>query len=303
MQHFKSLSEYLAYLELPRPEHPMLSVFCAVEQDFLPCARKSSPPISNDCYTISFKKNVQGSLNYGRTKFDFSNGSLFFLAPRQVMQWEDTTVSNQQGFSILIHEDYLKGTPLAAAIHTYGFFSYSINEALHLSPKEEQQMEFLAQSIHAEYHNNQDEYSKEIIIAHLETLLKYANRFYERQFLNRKELSHRLLAAFNQLLSTLLQSNQFQQKGIPSIEFLAAQLDVSQRYLSDTLKKETGKTAIEHLHLYLVDAAKNSLLDPLKSISEVAFLLGFEYPAYFSRLFKKVEGMSPTQYRERYRVN
>lgn len=303
MQHFKTLSAYLDYLELPRPEHPMFSIYTAMDDDFLPCPKESSPPITNDCYSISFKKLVKGDLTYGRTKYDFTNGALFFIAPRQVLQWDSRAVFEQQGFSINFHEDFLKGTELAQQIKKYGFFSYSANEALHLSPKEEKQVEAIAAGIAIEYHNNQDEFSKDIIISQLGTLLKYANRFYERQFTNRKELSTDLLAQFNQQLETYFESGQLEEKGVPSIELLADKLSVSQRYLSDTLKKETGKTSTEHLQLYLINEAKNMLLQPHLTVADVAYELGFEYPQYFSRLFKKKEGLSPTAYREKYRMN
>tara|TARA_R110001599_G_scaffold352287_1_gene586554 strand:- start:3436 stop:4347 length:912 start_codon:yes stop_codon:yes gene_type:complete len=303
MEHFKTLSTYLDYLELPRPEHPMLSVFNSKGDGYLPCPKESSPPITNDCYSISLKKFVKGDLNYGRTKYDFTNGALIFIAPRQILQWDSSVVFERKGFSINFHEDFLKGTDLAQQIKKYGFFSYSVNEALHLSPKEEKQIESIVENIEIEYHNNQDEFSKEIIISQLSTLFKYANRFYERQFLNRKELSNNLLERFNLQLSEYFELGLLQEKGIPNIEQIANKMSVSQRYLSDTLKKETGKTTTEHLHLRLIDEAKNILLKPNKSISEVAYELGFEYPQYFSRLFKKKEGISPSEYREKYKLN
>lgn len=303
MQHFKTLSSYLDYLGLPRPEHPMLSVFNSKGDGHLPCARESSPPITNDCYTISFKKFIEGDINYGRTQYDFTNGALFFISPRQVLQWDSQAVFEQQGFSINFHEDFLKRTELAQRIKKYGFFSYSVNEALHLSPKEERQIVSIVENIEIEYQNNQDEFSKDIIISQLDTLLKYANRFYKRQFLNRKELSNNLSEQFNRYLISYFESGKLQENGIPNIEQIANKLLVSQRYLSDTLKKETGKTATEHLHLHLIDEAKNILLQPNKTISEVAYELGFEYPSYFSRLFKKKEGTSPTKYREKYKLN
>ncbi|WKN31681.1 helix-turn-helix transcriptional regulator [Porifericola rhodea] len=303
MQHFKTLSAYLDYIELPRPEHPMLSLFSATGEGSLPCPKESSPPITNDCYSISLKKIVKGDLNYGRTKYDFTNGALIFIAPRQVLQWDSSVVYEQKGFSINFHEDFLKGTDLAHQIKKYGFFSYSVNEALHLSPKEERQIELIVENIELEYHNNQDQFSKDIIISQLGTLLKYANRFYERQFINRKELSNNLLEQFNQQLESYFETGQLEENGIPSIEQIADKLSVSQRYLSDTLKKETGKTTTEHLHLYLIDEAKNILLKPNKSVAEVAYELGFEYPPYFSRLFKKKEGISPTEYREKFKLN
>ena len=300
MQHFKRLSSYLGYVGLPRPEHPMLSVFNSKGVGYLPCPRESSPPITNDCYSISFKKYVDGNLNYGRTKYDFTNGALIFISPRQVLQWDESVVFEQKGFSVIFHEDFLKGTQLAQRIKKYSFFSYSVNEALHLSPKEERQMASIVENIETEYQNNQDKYSKDIIITQLDTLLKYANRFYERQFLNRKELSNNLLEKFNYYLDKCFESGKLQDKGIPKIEELAKELFVSQRYLSDTLKKETGKTTTDHLHLYLIQEAKNILLQPNKTVSQVAYELGFEYPAYFSRVFKKKEGVSPSEFREKY---
>ncbi len=305
MQHFKTLSAFLDYMELPRPEHPMLSVMVEISKkdEYLPCSIASSPPVSNDCYSISLKKILKGDLNYGRTKYDFTNGALIFIAPRQVMQWGGQMVYEQKGFSIHFHEDFIKGTELAQQIKKYGFFSYSVNEALHLSPREEEQLEAIVESIYIEYQNNQDEYSKDIIISHLSTLLKYANRFYERQFIHRKELSTNLLEQFNRQLEAYFDSGLLQEKGIPSIEEIAGKLSVSQRYLSDTLKSETGKTSTEHLQLYLIDEAKNLLLKPNKTVSEVAYDLGFEYPPYFSRLFKKKEGISPSEYRKKFKLN
>lgn len=303
MQHFKTLSEYINYLELPPAEHPMFSMYTAMGEGFLPCPKESSPPITNDCYSISFKKIVQGELTYGRTKYDFTNGALFFIAPRQVLQWDNSVVFDQKGFSINFHEDFLNGTELAHQIKKYGFFSYTTNEALHLSPKEEKQIELIIENIELEYQNNQDSFSKDLIIAHLSTLFKYAERFYERQFLNRKELSNNLLEQFNQQLVHYFDAGQFETNGIPSIEQIADKLSVSQRYLSDTLKKETGKTTTEHLQFFLIDQAKDMLLAPGNSVADVAYQLGFEYPQYFSRLFKKKTGLSPKEYVEATSLN
>ena len=303
MLHFDTLSSYFEYLQLPRPEHPMFSVMLATGDDFLPCPKQSSPPITTDCYNISQKKIVKGDLNYGRTKYDFSNGVMFFLSPRQVLQWDAAASSEQQGFSINFHEDFLKGTELEQQVKKYGFFSYSTNEALHLSPSEEKQMESIVANIEIEYRNNQDQFSKDIIIAHLSTLLKYANRFYERQFLNRKEMSNDLLEQFNQELGEYFRSGLLRENGVPSIEQIADKLSITQRYLSDTLKKETGKTTTEHLHLFLIDEAKSMLLAPNASISETAYQLGFDYPQYFSRLFKKKVGLSPKQFIESHSLN
>ena len=303
MKHFSTLSSYFEYLKLPQPEHPMISVMSAAGDDFLPCPRESSPPITNDCYTISLKKVVSGELNYGRTKYDFTNGAMFFMSPRQVLQWDNSAVFEQKGFSINFHEDFVKGTELVQQIKKYGFFSYSANEALHLSPSEEKQMESIVESIVVEYHNNQDAFSKDIIISHLSTLLKYANRFYERQFLHRQEMSIDLLEQFNQSLEEYYQSGQLQENGVPSVEKIADRLSVTQRYLSDTLKKETGKSTTEHIQLFLINEAKDLLLAPNTSISETAYQLGFEYPQYFSRLFKKKVGVTPKKFIESHSMN
>ncbi len=303
MKHFSTLSSYFEYLELPQPEHPMLSIMSAAGDDFLPCPKESSSPITNDCYTISLKKVVSGELNYGRTKYDFENGAMFFMSPRQVLQWDKSAVFEQKGFSINFHEDFVKGTELAQQIKKHGFFSYSANEALHLSPSEEKQMESIVENIVIEYHNNQDAFSKDIIISQLSTLLKYANRFYERQFINRQEMSIDLLEQFNQRLEEYYQSGQLQENGVPSIEEIAHKLSVTQRYLSDTLKKETGKTTTEHIQLFLINEAKDLLLAPNASISETAYQLGFEYPQYFSRLFKKKVGITPKEFIESHAMN
>ncbi len=303
IRHFKTLAEYLDYVELPRPEHPQFDVQLALENNFLPCPKQSSPPITNDCYSISLKKIVEGELNYGRTTYDFTNGALFFIAPGQVLQWDSRMVFEQKGFSINFHKDFLKGTDLAREIKNYGFFSYSVNEALHLSPKEESQIEFIVENIAQEYQNNQDSFSKEIIISQLTTLFKYSDRYYQRQFENRKTFSTDLLNRLNALLLHYLESGELQNRGIPSLEELAEKLGVTQRYLSDSLKKETGKSTLEHLQLYLIDQAKSALLQPNKTIAEVAYELGFEYPQYFSRMFKKKEGVSPSSYRNNFKLN
>ncbi|MEL7020326.1 MAG: AraC family transcriptional regulator, partial [Bacteroidota bacterium] len=167
MQHFKTLSEYLAYVQLPQPEHPMLTILSSKGNQYLSCPIESPPPISNDCYVISLKKVIKGNVNYGRTKYDATNGAIIFLAPRQVIQWTKEIVIKQQGFLIMFHEDYLNGTALAQQIREYGFFSYTANEALHLSPNEERQIQVITDSIESEYHNNQDAFSKDIIISQL----------------------------------------------------------------------------------------------------------------------------------------
>ena len=295
MKHFDSLQEFHEYMEWPSPEHPLLSLV-SLDTGEVP-HRKSSPPITNDCYMIVLKQVVSGEMNYGRTKLDFSRGVMLFFAPGQSIGWQEVDVS-QTGFMINIHKDYFRRYALAERIKTYGYFSYAVNEALHLSPKEEVTVTSIYKNILAEYHNNQDELSKEIIIGLLDTLLKYADRFYKRQFMNRKEINSDLGFQFQQALIRYFESGRFKESGTPNIDWVASELAVTPRYLSDALKAETGKTAMEHLHLYLIDEAKNLLLEPGKTVAEVAYQLGYEYPQYFSRLFKKKVGISPKKFQE-----
>ena len=299
MQHFSSLQEYHEYLNWPLPEHPMLSVTSLASGKG---CRKSSPPITTDFYHIKLKKVKSGNMMYGRTKYDFKNGSMIFISPSQVIQWDSIDIE-AKGFIITIHKDYIIGQETENNIKKYDFFSYSVNEALHLSPSEENIMENIFDHIQTEYHNNQDEFSKEIMLSHLDILLKYADRFYKRQFITRKELNTDLSRNFKDILRNYFESGSFLEFGTPKIDWIANKLSVSARYLSHSLKAETGKTAIEHIHLFLIDEAKNLLLEPNKSVSEIAYQLGFEYPQYFSRLFKKKVGISPTSFREEYLVN
>lgn len=205
-------------------------------------------------------------------------------------------VVSADAYHISFHKDYIRGTELYKKIKHYHFFEYRVNEALHLSPKEEMQLKAIFNNIELEYQNNQDEFSKEIILSQLETLLQYADRYYKRQFLNRKELNQTMLSQFKDALNSYLESGLLKIKGIPNVQFIANKLGISQRYMSDSIKAETGKTAVDQINLFLIEEAKNMLLAPHSSISETAYELGFEYPQYFSRLFKKKTGMTPKEY-------
>lgn len=297
---FKTIPEFHSHYDLPEPENPLFSIIYTKlkEGEEANCKNEAMDKlisINNHFYTISLKKIISGELLYGRTKYDCTNGTLLFTAPNQTLTFKNMVFSSES-YLIAFHKDYLNGSLLFEKIKSYNFFNYNVNEALHLSPKEEYILNSIFKSIHIEYENNQDKFSKEIILSQTSTLLKYANRFYQRQFLNRKEINQQLFSRFKNILNNYYASNQLEKKGIPTVEWLAGQLGVSHRYMSDTIKAETGKTAIDQINLFLVEQAKNLLLTPNVSISEIAYKLGFEYPQYFTRVFKKKAGMSPKTY-------
>ncbi|WP_372775951.1 helix-turn-helix domain-containing protein [Mangrovibacterium sp.] len=302
---FKTITEFNQAQNLPEPENPLFSIghkkLNADEvQDCI--SSKEEVSYTNQFYLISLKNIVSGEIIYGRTKYDCSTGTLLFSAPTQTYIVKDIVISSESWF-IAFHEDFIQGLDIRKLIKNSNFFNYNVNEALHLSPKEEQTIKTIFRNIETEYQNNQDEFSKEIIISHLETLLKYSDRFYKRQFLNRKEINKSLMTRFREVLDAYFESEQQMRKGIPTVEWLAGQLGVSHRYMSDTIKAETGKTAVDQINLYLIEEAKNLLLAPNASITETAYRLGFEYPQYFSRLFKKKTGISPKEYIENASMN
>ncbi|MEO0469668.1 MAG: helix-turn-helix transcriptional regulator [Bacteroidota bacterium] len=297
---FKNIAEFHAYNEMPEPENPLFSVSHIVkgETEQAICAEENEAiSLSCDFYTISLKNIISGELIYGRTRYDCSKGTLLFTSPNQTLVFQDLIFSSE-AYHLSFHKDYIRGSELEKRIKKYSFFEYRVNEALHLSPKEETQLKAIFRNIEAEYHNNQDEFSREIILSQLDTLLKYSDRYYKRQFLHRKPINQTMLSQFTEVLNTYFEEGQLQANGVPSVEWIAEKLAVSHRYMSDMIKAETGKTAVDQINLFLIEEAKSLLLAPKVSISETAYQLGFEYPQYFSRLFKKKTGMSPKVYIE-----
>ena len=293
MMHFKSLSELHRASGYPPPEQPLVSLLTCQE---LACCSIGNSPFATDCYMINLTKIKAGSFRYGRTAYDRDAGSLSFVRPRQVVEINCVELT-EKAFTLFIHEDYLLGHALHTEIKKYGFFDYETNEALHLAPHEEQILWELYHQIDFEYRNNQDEYSRDIILTHLAAVLKYAQRFYKRQFLNRQVLSGPMASRFTALLAAYFEHGCPQREGLPTVKYLADQLHTSPRYLTDLLKQETGKTALNHIHLFLLGEAKNLLLSTDHTIAQTAYQLGFENPPYFSRLFKKEVGLTPHAYR------
>ena len=295
--YYSSITEHNRDLGFPEPENPLFSVVQTKSQKpggILTC--KDDFSITTEFYSISLKRIISGEIFYGRTKYDCQNGTMIFTSPGQELSTKGVKVDSE-GRILIIHPDYIHGHPIYEQIKKYHFFDYAVHEALHLSPKEEQQVKDLFDSIEAEYHNNQDEFSKEIILDLLTTLLRYANRFYHRQFLMRKESQNTLYESFKSELGAQIAGNDGHQS-IPSVEDISEKLNVTSRYLSDALKAETGKTAKEWIHLELIELAKDLLLSSDAPVSKIAYQLGFEYPNYFARLFKNKVGVTPSQYRQ-----
>lgn len=238
-------------------------------------------------------------MQYGKTRYDHDRGSMSFVKPHQKVVFKNVELE-EKGFLILIHEDFLPGTVLYNEIKKYGYFDYEVNEALHLSPSEEDIIWNLYFSIEKEYNNNTDELSKAIIVSHLDSMLKYAQRFYKRQFINRTTLSGSTITKFNALLATNLEERKVKEIGLPTVALMAEKLNISSRYLTDLLKEETGKTALELIHLFLIGEAKNLLAEGELNVSEISQLLGFDNTTYFSRLFKKEVGTSPNKFKDRF---
>ncbi len=277
---------------LPLPEDPLFSlVHCNT------ACTMAANEFTTDFYMIGFKKLKNGEIIYGRTKYDHDTGSMMFLKPRQIIQFNQVE-HEEDAFLLFIHEDYFLGHHLHQQINKYSYFDYKTNEALFLSPKEESVVWDIFHKIKMEYYDNIDDYSKDIILTYIESMLQYAQRFYKRQFINRKEISGKTVSRFNETLKSF-NKNDIKKKGIPTVSAVSSLLNLSPRYMSDLLKQETGKTAMELIHIYLINEAKNQLkANNDLTVSEVAYDLGFESLPSFSRLFKKETGLSPNEFKK-----
>lgn len=278
--------------------HPLVSVI-----DFSKTKPLKHPRIYLGLYTMFLKDVKCGDLKYGRNYYDYQEGTLVFVAPGQVIGVENRNEKFQpQGRALLFHPDLIRGTSLGHHIKEYTFFSYEVNEALHLSEKERLVILDCLDKIGFELSHAIDKHSKTLIVNNIELLLNYCIRFYDRQFITRDNVNKDILVRFERLIDDYFQSDKQQTIGLPSVGYCADQLHLSANYLGDLIKKESGKTAQEHLQLKLMDIAKEKVLDTGKTVSEIAYELGFKYPQHFSRLFKKSTGFSPNEYRGRNKI-
>lgn len=274
--------------------HPLISVFD--NQD----SRVKNMPDGRyhyGLYAIFLKEVLCGEMTYGRNKYDYDIGTLVFIAPGQIVGVKTIPDYEPKGKVLAFHPDFIKGTSLARKMSSYSFFSYEMNEALHLSERERKIIIDLYDKIDYELEQSIDKHSKSIIINNIETLLNYGLRFYDRQFVTRENLNKGLLSDFEHLLDNYFESDKPQTIGLPSVAYFAEKLHLSTNYFGDLVKKETGKTALDYVHTKLIDVAKTKIFDTSKSISQVAYELGFQYPQHFSRLFKNETGYTPNDYR------
>jgi AraC family transcriptional activator of pobA len=292
---FESLTDLHRMLGLPRPLHPLISLV-ENKDNKLDSSNLPKSFIYN-FYKISYKKNLSGKLKYGQGYYDFDEGGLFFKAPNQLSANAENN-DDHTGLTMLFHPDFLTGYPLAKKIKQYGFFSYSVNEALHLSDKERETVISIFKIIDDELQNRIDDFSQDVIISQIETLLNFSNRYYKRQFITRKSINNSLLEKMEEFLEAYFNSEKLLKQGIPTVKFLAENLKISPSYLSDMLRNLTGQSAQQHIHEKLIEKAKVKISSTSLTISEIAYELGFEHPSSLNKLFKSKTNMSPSEFRQ-----
>ncbi|PIF46967.1 helix-turn-helix protein [Chryseobacterium sp. 52] len=294
----KTISEFHEFRGLAKPEHPLISVvdYSTMKDD----SKETELSWVLDFYSISVKRTSLTKIKYGQQGYDFDEGFMFFMAPGQVFSItrDPNSIAKHTGWILLIHPDFLWNTPLAKTIKEYEYFDYKANEALFLSEKEENVIRNIVENIHQEYHSNIDTFSQNIIISQIETLLNYSERFYQRQFITRKISSHKILDSLEELLADYFNHEDLITKGLPSVQHIADQLNVSPSYLTGLLKVLTGQNTQQHIHEKLIEKAKEKLSTTQLSISEIAYELGFEHPQSFSKLFKNKTHLSPLEFRK-----
>jgi AraC-like DNA-binding protein len=279
-------------------QHPLVAIvdFTKVKEHV-----SNDTNISTDFYSVIFKNYAKNNVKYGRKNIDFQDGSLICMGPNQVIAMDndnDIEISgNMMGWGLFFHPDLIRDTSLNQKMKSYNFFSYEVTEALHLSEKEKQVLYDCVSKIEVELRENIDDHSQAIIVSTIELLLNYCTRFYGRQFITRKSSNHVVVVQVEKILKEHFTNNTINERSLPTVKYLAEQVHLSPSYLSDLLKKETGKNTQDHIHYYLIEEAKNSLLSTNKSVGEIAYSLGFEYPQYFNKLFKQKTGKTPIEFR------
>ena len=294
----KTISQYHQVMGLPKPEHPLISVI-NLEAINHPQSDEAISLVF-DFYSISLKRNFNAKIKYGQQQYDFDEGIMFFISPNQVFGIEvnNNDILKRSGWLLLVHPDFLWNTALAKTIKQYEYFDYSVHEALFLSDKEETTIINMMQNIQHEYNSNIDKFSQDVIIAQLELLLTYADRFYHRQFITRKITNHKILNRLEDMLNEYFNSDDLIKNGLPTVQQIAEALNVSPNYLSGLLKTLTGQSTQQHIHNKLIEKAKEQLSTTDLSISEIAYDLGFEHPQSFSKLFKTKTNFSPLEFRQ-----
>jgi len=292
--HIDSLAELHKQLGFAKPKHPLFTVLQF--QDFPAIELEDGVKLSADFYQITFKKGCCNKMIYGQSEFDFDEGVLSFFAPKQTFV-KNGEVIPPGGFLILIHPDYIKGTSLQARIRSYSFFEYAVTESLILSEEEEAFIEHVFMQIEKEAVRPIDKHSQDVIISSLELLLTYADRFYMRQFLTRKPKYNTLLAKFEKHLDDLVYTDAIPEHGVPNVAAIAAKFNLTPKYFSDLIRQHTGRSAQQHIQDKVIEAAKEKLSGTALSVSEIAFLLGFEHSQSFSRFFKLKTNFTPSEYR------
>jgi AraC family transcriptional activator of pobA len=292
MRRFETISDYNAFNN-NETLHPLVSVV-----DLSKANPRSGSQMYFGFYVVFLKDVKCGDLVYGRNTYDYQEGTLVFLAPGQVAGINSNgEIYQPKGYALIFHQDLIHGTSLGKHIHDYSFFGYQSNEALHLSERERKIILDCFSKIEYELEHSIDKHSKRLIVSNIELFLNYCIRFYDRQFITRDNVHKGILEKFENVLNEYFQSDKPQTIGLPSVAYTASQLNLSASYFGDLVKKETGKTAQEYIHEKIIDVAKERIFNPDKSVSEVAYELGFKYPQHFTRLFKQWVGQSPNEYR------
>ncbi|WP_288435594.1 helix-turn-helix domain-containing protein [uncultured Chryseobacterium sp.] len=294
VHYFKSITDLCRGLGVSSPLHPL--IVSVNHADIAPESKVKY--LVHDFYMVSYKSNLKGKLKYGQGHYNFDEGGLLFVAPGQALSVIDDDICS--GRSLFVHPDFFAGHPLSRLITKFGFFGYNINEALHLSEKERNKILHIFENIREEIETVIDDKSQELILSYLEVLLNYSNRYYKRQFITRKAINSPLTERFEMLLNKYYEEGESVQRGIPSVGYFSAKLNVSYGYLSDLLRSMTGMNTQQHIHAKLIEIAKQKLSLSDLTAAEIAFELGFEYPQSFNKLFKNKTGLTPLQFRERH---